>query len=653
MNIEKTVALLSDADDAYYNSAEPILSDAEYDELKYFAKVLFPNHDYFKRVGAAPTGQFPKKKHRIPMGSIENFVADSPASFITDIISAAKKWRVGVHGRILAQPKLDGLSVNLEYEEGQLVRALLRGDGYEGEDIFGNVIRMCGVLMELPVEIQNVRSEIVLPKKNLAKINVFQEEIGERMYANCRNAASGIARRLDGKYSEYLEVIAFDIVAPKEKDSDLINKMYGINHVPTDTLVYPDQIAEYYRKLMHDRDELPWDIDGAVIKADLMEDRDKLLEDGGNEMLPPWIRAMKFPAEERLFKVDDIRWFVGKTGKLSPVLRNLAGVQFAAKVVREVTLHNYSYFCRYKIAKGDKISVAIAGDVIPKIEDVKERSGNLPFEAPKECPDCGSLLRIEETFLWCDAAGCPGRIKALINAHVKEMGIEEVGPELVEKLFMAGKKGLIKFDHFPDLYSLAKKDLMKIAGFADRSAEKIVENIRAKMEPLLPVFVASLGIPGIGVRIIEKIGVKTLDELMKLSVSAMERVDGVGEQTANHIKIGLDGFYHLIGRMLANGVKIKVEKKVAAKSNRLGGKSFCFTGDIKELNPDTGKAWEREEAWALVEENGGAVKSGVSKKLDVLVLADMSSGSGKARKAKQYGVEMISSVEFFKRCRIN
>jgi DNA ligase (NAD+) len=252
-------------------------------------------------------------------------------------------------------------------------------------------------------------------------------------------------------------------------------------------------------------------------------------------------------------------------------------------------------------------------------------------------------------FLWCDAAGCDGRAKAVVLAHAREMGIDEVGPGLVDRLFAAGKAGKIRFSDAADLYALTERDLLKVEGFAERSAEKVVGNIRARMEVGLPTFVASLGIPGVGVRMMEKFGSKDLDGLMRMVPVDFKKAEGVGDRMAAAIVEGLSKNYHLIGRLLANGVRIKAKRKAAAKGNALGGKSFCFTGDIKELNPDTGKPWDRDEAWALVEENGGVVKSGVSKKLDVLVMADPGSASSKARKAREYGVEMISAAEFLRR----
>jgi DNA ligase (NAD+) len=664
MNRIRTIDLLKQADEAYYNKAESVMEDSEYTELKDKARALWPEDDYFKKVGAKPEEKSPWDivKHSIPMGSIDNIKTESPSTFIQDIFTNTKKWwtKLGCP-TLLAQYKVDGLSLNLEYvpadtvmsdgpsEESMLMNAVIRGDGIEGEDIFKNAIAIQGIKTSGPAEVHNVHCEVILPKRGLEVVNEIQERAGDKLYANCRNAAAGIARRFDGKYAKFLAAIPFDFIYEgKRYDSDAINqykKYFGfVETVFIDTW---EELEAFYKETLAKRAELPYDIDGIVVKVDDMALRSK-----DKPELPEWVRAMKFPPEENSFKVDTLRWYVGKTGKVTPVAHNHVGVQFQAKVIREVTLHNYNQFCKHKLASGDKISVVIAGDVIPKIESVLERSGQPMFTAPKNCPECGSLLQVDENFLYCTSEGCPGRIKSLINSHVKEMGIEEVGPELVEKLYKMGQVGEIKFNHFPDLYTLTTKDIMRLEGYQEKSAMKVITNIHARIEVSLAVFIASLGIPNIGAKTIEKFGNISLDDLFKMSLDNMRSIEGVGPKTAAQIKEGLDSSFLLIGQLFANGVKIKKAKSVTVTSDRFKGKSFCFTGDLKEINLDTGKPYTREEAWDIVKKNGGEVKSGVSKKLNVLVLAVMESGSNKATKARELGVEMISSKEFFKRAGI-
>lgn len=643
MNKLRVLRLLKEADEAYYSTGSLSgMTDAEYDELKNKVRILFPDDPYFKAVGAEPVFSGWKiQKHSIPMGSIDNLAAE-PNDYVNSVLESCRKWWEGVGKPVVVlQYKIDGLSINLEYQE-DLIAAILRGDGVEGEDLFKNAFNAVPPLVAKGIS--NIRGEIIISKKNFDTVNILQEKAGEKPYANCRNAAAGIIRRLDGKYSNFLTFVPFDVVfLGKQTEGDVESYLGGVESVWAKSF---EEIKAYYLAALKGREELPYEIDGVVVKVDRMDLRDHI---GGDKMRPDWIRAAKFPPEERLFKVDDIRWFVGKTGKVTPVLHSHVGTQFKDKVVHEATLHNYAYFCRLKIAPGDKVTVAIAGDVIPKVGDVAERAGAAMFPAPKECPMCKSLLRVDETFLWCDAEGCLGRAMSIINAHVKEMGIDGVGPELIEKLYIMGQANKIKFSGFPDLYSLTERDLLMVEGFAAKSAARVLSNIRARMEPDLATFVASLGIPGVGAKTIEKIGAADYGDLMLMKEADFKKINGVGEKLAKQLQEGLAKTYQLAGAMLARGVKIKTRKRGALVSNKLGGKSYCFTGDIKEINPDSGKPWTREEAWALVEANGGVVKTGVSKKVDVLVLADMSSMSSKARKAREYGMELISVGDFLRR----
>lgn len=647
VNKEKVLKLLREAESAYYN-ADPVMTDAEYDELVILARREWPDDPDFivRRIGAAPErGAWEIKQHSSPMGSIDNILADSPSTHIDDVLRNGKSWWLSLGSpAVLLQHKMDGLSVDVELDTCTVKSAILRGDGLVGEDILRNFSKMQGFHKHtIYTSFTSARCEIVVFKRDLEAINAAQVAAGDKPYDNCRNAASGIARRLDGKFSDKLTAIAFDIrFLSKKCDSEILSDT-RVFSVPTVRATTWEEVEEYYKATLRGRDSIPYDIDGIVIKVDSLADRHE-----PDSMLPSWIRALKFPPEEQSFRVDEIQWFVGKTGKLTPVIHNFIGVQFKGKVVNFVTLHNYAYFCRYRLAVGDRISVAIAGDVIPHVEDVLSRGSGTMIAAPKTCPCCGSLLRADATNLYCDAVGCSGRVVAVINAHIKEMGIEEVGPELVDKLHKAGQARLIRFDHFPDLYRLTVADIMKLEGFQSVGATKVVDNIRSRMQVSLSVFVASLGIPGVGAKTVEKIPVSSLSELMDMTVDRLQEVDGIGKKTAVQIKDGLSASIAFIGQLLQNGVTIKESKQRATVvSNILNGKAYCFTGDPACINVDTGKNYTREDMQALVVANGGVVKSGVSKKLDVLVLADMGSGSSKARKAKELGVEMISAKEFF------
>jgi DNA ligase (NAD+) len=545
--------------------------------------------------------------------------------------------------------------VNVECQNGEPVNAILRNDGIEGEDIFRNFCKMRQQFVTNKTKeacTENVHAEILLYKKDLEEINKLQEIAGEKSYANCRNAAAGIARRFDGKYSEYLEVMPFEVNTANlyVSDFDRLKSLdYGKDfrlgidgkrYAFTAVCTMWEEIRQGYIVTLAGRERLPYVIDGIVIKINELAKRTDHSE------RPDWIRAMKFPPEAKTFRVDDIEWFVGKIGHVTPVIVNKLGVQFQDKVVKNVTLHNYEQFCRHKLAPGDKISVVIAGDVIPKIESVLQRSGEPLFIVPKNCPECGSILRVEEKFLVCDSDGCPGRIEAMINAFIKEMGIEEVGEETVEKLLELGRQGEIKFDHYPDLFLLKAQDLLKVEGYASGSVAKVLANIHAKKQVELPKFIAALGIPNVGDKVIEKLGVTSLDELMAMKDTEMIKKEGIGELTAARIIHGLARFTPLIGLLLSAGVSIIQPKKIERQSKILEGESYCFTGDTNVVNPLTMKKFDRDELWELVKQHGGIVKTGVSKKLNNLVLVDINSQTSKARKAREYQINIMTDIQF-------
>jgi len=641
--------------DDLYAEGNPAITDAQYDNFKLKVKTKYPDHPYFQEVGAPVPDNTPWKtiKHDIPMGSIANIEPD-PENFVESILENTKKWfnNYALLGDILIQHKLDGLSVSLKYNDHKLSHAILRGDGQFGEDILRNVIKMRNVRRELPINTLELRGEIILSREALIRINKTLEAAGEKTYANCRNAAAGIARRLDGKFSNELKIIYFTCIGASSyidensTDEKLFTYMHSLDLETVSTLQVTSKdfqdIVNQYTTMIKDRDNLNYDIDGLVIKVNDLDARQDM------SLKPEWIRAMKFPPEEKLFTVDDILWEVGKTGKVNPVLHCEAGTQFQAKIVHRVTLHNYNQFCLHKIAPQDKVSVVISGDVIPKIEQVKERSGNKMFEAPKACPECNSILRIEEKFLFCDAEGCPGRVKSLINAHVKVMDIEECGPELVEKLYDLGQRNIIQFNDMASLYQLTIPDILKVEGYQRPSAEKVWDNIQAAKTVSLEKFIASLGIPSIGEKKVAKIKAKSINEITAMSLEHLKNIQGIGGATAIALKEGLEDNYALIGKLLANGVKIKEKQEIVQTSDRLKDKTFCFTGNVDLLNPDTRIAFKREELQELVVQNGGINKSGVSKKLDYLVIADPASTSSKATKARKYGTQLISPEEFLK-----
>lgn len=623
--------------DRKYAQGCPTGTDAEYDAFKYNVKNHYGDNDpYFKTVGT-PVEDSPWTvvRHRTLMGSITNIASD-PEDFANSVTQNTEKWLDTK--QCIVQHKLDGLSTCLTYYQHTLSAAVLRGDGYEGEDILRNVLKMKNVKTSLPVK--ELRGEILLSKKSLQEINEQLEKEGTKLYKNCRNAAAGIARRLDGRFSEHLVILYYAVKSEQEytTDSDSLLELdkYNLHYVDTKVVHNADFITQYYTDMIEQRATLPFVIDGLVIKDNIVENRTD------TSVKPDWVRAMKFPPEQQPFVVDKIIWEVGKTGHVTPVAVNEQGVMFNDKVVNNVTLHNHAKFLEYNISVKDTISVVIAGDVIPKIDKVVVRN-NCPIHAPTHCPDCTQPLTVIDKFLHCTNKQCSGIQKALINAHIKIMGIEDFGPETVQSLFSLNPAN-VKFSNIADIYSLSVDNFKKVDGIEDKTATKLYTNIQQAKQVSLPKFIASLGIPKIGHRIVEKIPVTTLEEL--LAISDFSQYKGIAKKTSDTIVIGLEDNNDLIANLLENGVTIIVPEKEELLSTKLKDLSFCFTGDIANINSETNSPYTRKEFQKLVVQHGGINKSGVSKVLNYLVIDNTDSTTSKAVKAKSYGTILISPTDF-------
>jgi DNA ligase (NAD+) len=642
--IADLAARIKAANEAYYDKSAPIMTDAAYDALRDELEKLDPANPVLAKVGAAPSGgSWPKAKHSIPMGSLKKCQFDDAAAKAGgDGHGELRTWWPGKP--VTITHKLDGISIDLVYRKRQLVQAITRGDGAEGEDITRNVLLMEGAVRVLPATCPddvNVRGEIVCRKSN------FKAHFpGE---SNPRNTAAGTAKRQTGhEKAKYLTVVAYQYLpngVPLDSKEREISTLTGMGFVtpPTYTVSSVGDVIRIFEEYVAGkRDALDWDIDGLVVDVD---DRDQREAMGSHNMRPNGARALKFPHAQRPSVLRDIRWQVGKSGRLTPVA-DFDTVNLAGANVSKASLHNLDYIGQLAgdagqqyLAEGDEILVARRNDVIPMIEAVIQATDNANakvFHTPTVCPDCGTPVVNDGAYLVCpNGESCPAQISGAIKRWLTKIGVKHFGDALVDLLCETGK-----VERIADLYRLDPNevaamefpDCRKVGGTAD----KAFRNLHAATTMPLHVFVGSLGIPLIGRSMAKTLvdgGLDSLNAMSKAKVADVAAIPGVGQTKAEAF---CDGFWDLLDRGIITALLAHVT--IAAKAvGTFTGKSICMTG-FRDA--------QMEQA---IEAQGGSIKGSVSKDLTILVTKDPTSNSGKAQKARQYGTEIIGIDEMWDR----
>jgi DNA ligase (NAD+) len=648
----------------YYNEATPEISDAEFDVLWDELKSLDPDHPQLRRVGAPiPPGSV-KIDHRFPMRSLDKATEDTEvAHFVAETTA---------HGRrFVAQPKLDGSALSLEYRRGRLVRAATRGSGERGEDVTSNALRIPNIPDRLSWEGDcHVRGEVVM------HLDVFRQKYAD-VAPNPRNLAAGSLRQKN-------------IEAGKGDASDLAFHAYGVLFVPNDEK-HPDSpdalqfendsqsiswlrdngitpaeevvvegtndedttlalLAET-KRWTEGRDAAPWEIDGVVFKLDNLAKRELL---GQTAHHPRWALAWKFPPEEATTVLLDIDWQTGRTGAVTPVAR-VAPVVVSGVTVENTTLHNVGEVERLGVSIGDKVRVVRRGDVIPKIietlgpaqpSDLEGRfhadgesfTGLLPSSAPpqipKECPECNQGLNLDGAFLRCSNLSCPARLARSILYWCRALEMDGIGEKLVDQLCEAN---LVKT--LPDLYRLSMEQIEGLERMGEKSSTNVMKQLESTREMSLDTFLSALGLPGIGPELATAFAgeICTMDSLIGLNNEDLERlvgIEGVGETVANSLIQGIANrsammldFKHLLN--------ITEVAKTEAPSGPLVGFSFCITGTLTR---------PRKEIALQIKAAGGKVVSAVSGKLDYLVAGE--NAGSKLDKATRLGVKILSEAEW-------
>ncbi|HTP67152.1 MAG TPA: NAD-dependent DNA ligase LigA [Geobacteraceae bacterium] len=643
-------------DRLYYVLDRPEISDAEYDALfrelrdleAQFATLVTPESPT-QRVGGAPLEKFVQVTHRIPMLSLENAFSDEE---MRDFDGRIKRFLGLASGReidYVCEPKMDGLAMELVYEDGVFTIGSTRGDGFTGEDVTQNLKTVKSIPLRLavsrPPRLLEVRGELYLPLKAFQKLNAEREEDGEPPFANPRNAAAGSIRQLDPKIAARrplsiycyapgtIEGYGFD--SQNGFLSTLREWGFPVNpHIRKCSGV--DSVCAYYREMSEKRESLPYEIDGIVVKVDSFDLQGEL---GEKSRSPRWAIAWKFPPRQSVTRIEDIVPSVGRTGVITPTA-NLRPVEVSGVTVSRATLHNWEEMERKDIRIGDTVVVERAGDVIPAVVRVltDSRDGTeRPLPIPAGCPECGSeVVRIPgEVAVRCMGLSCPAQIRESIIHFASRgaMDIEGLGEKYIEQLLNLGLVGNVA-----DIYYLTRDDFMRFERMGDKLAENLLNAIAGSRKRDLARFIYALGIRHVGEHTARLLAgaFGSIHNLERASEAELLSIREIGPQVA----LSITTFFHnqenqrVIERMLAAGVEpTATMKKVGGK---LTGKTFVFTGALTRFS--------RDEAKRLVENEGGHAAGSVSKKTD-FVVAGAEAGS-KLDKARELGVRVISEEEF-------
>ena len=638
----------------YYDEDNPAISDFEYDmmmnELKNLEKE-FPNlvdkDSLTQKVGGTVKDGFEKVVHEVPLQSLQDiFSFGELEEFRERVKKAEEKYEIK-DNKFVVETKIDGLSVSLEYKNGEFVRGATRGNGEVGEDVTENLKTIKNIPKKLKENINIiVRGEVFIGKKEFDEMNEEREVLGESLFANARNAAAGSLRQLDSKIaaSRPLDIFIFNVQKIEDKNFNshyeelLYLEKIGFNvnpiKIPCETI---DESIEAIKKIGNDREKLSFGIDGAVIKVDNLELREKM---GTTAKTPRWAIAYKYPPEKKETLLKDIVCQVGRTGAITP-MAILEPVKVAGSTISKTTLHNEDFIKERDLKIGDTVVIQKAGDVIPEVVGVnkKKRNGTeKDFEMPKVCPVCGAPAVREdgEAALRCTGIECPAKsLRTIIHFASREaMNIDGLGYKIIEQLI---EKGLIS--NIADIYTLTPEDVASLKKNGTKFAQNLIDSIENSKQNDLYRLIAALGIRHVGVKgakILAK-KYKTMENLMKASFESLALVGDIGEITADSIYTFLknDQTIDLINRLEKSGVNMKAIEDENA-DNRFEGKTFVLTGSLEK--------YTRQEASDIIEKFGGKVSGSVSKKTSY-VLAGEEAGS-KLTKAQKLEIAIISEEQF-------
>ena len=639
--MKELVELLNRYAYEYYTKDAPSVSDSEYDQLYRELVELETAHpdeilpeSPTHRVGGVVLKGFTKYQHQYPLYSLQDaFSREELEAFDQRV----RKEFPSIS--YVCELKIDGLSISLTYENGVLVTGATRGDGSVGEDITENLKRVKDIPLVLPEPVNiTVRGECYMPRASFDRVNQIRQENGEPEFANPRNAAAGTLRQLDTKIvaKRNLATFLYQEVSPTDQSSQegVLEKLARLGFVVNQERVLAEdmeQIWDFIQKVAQLREDLPYDIDGIVIKVNDLAVQEEL---GFTVKAPKWAVAYKFPAEEKEAKILSVDWTVGRTGVVTPTA-NLTPVQLAGTTVSRATLHNVDYIAEKDIHQEDTVIVYKAGDIIPAVLRVvkDKRVSDQALAIPSHCPSCQSeLLHFkDEVALRCINPLCPAQIKEGLNhfASRDAMNITGLGPAVVEKLFAAQL-----VEDVAGIYRLTVEDLLTLEGFKEKSAEKLYEAIQASKENSAEKLLFGLGIRHVGSKV-SQILLQEFHDLDQLATADPERIAGIdslGMVVAESLKsyFAQEGSKRLLQELKEAGVNMAYLGEKVAADAALSGMTVVLTGKLERLT--------RSEAKAKLESLGAKVTGSVSKKTD-LVVAGSDAGS-KLTKAQELGIQV-------------
>lgn len=646
--IQELTAILTEANYRYYVLDDPAMHDFEYDRLLRELENLEAEHPELvrpdsptQRVGGEALSQFEKVQHPVPLMSLQDvFSMEELNEFLTKTLNAEPDAQFSV------EPKIDGLSVALEYVEGEFIRGATRGDGNVGEDVTENL----KTIRAIPMTLENaparliVRGEVFMPKKSFEKLNARQEAEGKPLFANPRNAAAGSLRQLDSKIAAKrgLDIYIFNIQLADGIDftshCETLEYLKSLRFkvIPHKKLSDITAINAEVASINDNREKLTCDIDGAVIKVDDLAQRERL---GATAKFPRWAAAYKYPPEIKPTVVEDIVVQVGRTGVLTPkaVVR---AVRLAGTTVTNATLHNQDFISQRDIRIGDTVLIRKAGEIIPEILEVdisKRPQNTVPYHLPSNCPVCGAAVEKDEdgAFLRCTGAECPAQLSRNIAHFVSRdaMDIDGLGSAIVEGLI---EKGLIKSP--ADIYYLTLEEIRSLWKSGSKAAEKLLSAIEASKQQDVSRLIYALGIRQVGAKTGKVLASAfgNLDNLMEASAEELTEIPDVGGVTAANI---YDWFHqeqsrHMVERLRQAGVNF--ESKRVVSDARFAGKTFVLTGALSKFT--------RDEATEKIELFGGKAAGSVSKKTSFVVVGE--NAGSKERKARELGIPILTEDEF-------
>ncbi len=614
--VNELEALIRHHQECYYNG-EPEISDAEFDLLWDELRRIAPERAVLSDVGVDRADGYPKREHLMPMGSQDK--AADPDAF--------RKWAAKVgHERYVVQYKMDGASLELQYLEGRLTYGVTRGDGAVGDDITRNARRMQGVVRDLPDRFTgSIRGEVVMSKAT------HREKYSDK--ANTRNAANGLMKRKDGVGTEDLIVICYDVLSatvPGFSFETEIAKLEwleraGFRVVEHCIFADPDEVIAYRAEVAARRDELEFDIDGLVVKGPEIDPEDM------RRPRPEKQIAFKFELEEAASTLLEVIW--NPSGSLYTPIGVMEPVRLAGTMVKRANLVNPRLIRELDLRIGSRVAVTKRGEIIPKIERLLENPEDVrPIEQPTICEKCSTELVDDDTRLYCPNQACPKRALYRLGKWLDVLDIRDFGDVILGKLFEAGRVHTIA-----DLYRLDVDALVDFERMGETLARKILRNLHQVREIPLSRFVAGFNVEGVGELIMAKAvdaGYDTLEKLLATTADEFAAVPGIGEITGTTIVNGLEQLRGEMEAVLAVGT-VKIQ---GATAGALSDVSFCFTGALNSI--------ARNEAERLVRRDGGATKNSVTKDLTYLVTNSPDSGSGKAKKAQELGIPILSEDEF-------